>query len=217
MTRILYWFVCMAMALGLFCAPAAAQGFAPRNECEGYEDAQQFRIALVTAVANRNEDLLRSLVHDHTLLDFGGSQGWDTLRTRLDDPDYALWDELEAVLGLGCALREDGSMTMPYYFAQDIGELDAYAAHIALGENVPVYGDRQKSAILRSLDWEFVELAAFYEASEEPHDAAMREVLLGDGSRGFVAAEQLRGLIDYRLGAEKREGRWVIAFLVAGD
>jgi hypothetical protein len=84
-------------------------------------------MTLATAVANRDEVMLLPLFAPDVLLDFGGGSGREELRRRLNDPEYRLWDELEALLPLGCAEGADGGITMPWLWAQDLDEDDAFA------------------------------------------------------------------------------------------
>ena len=44
-----------------------------------------------------------------------------------------------------------------------------------------------------------------------------QQVTLADKSSGFVATDKLRSLLDYRLIASSRNGRWRITSLIAGD
>jgi hypothetical protein len=54
-------------------------------------------------------------------------------------------------------------------------------------------------------------------AGECDPEAAWRAIVLADGRRGFVAASQIRGAVDYRAGFTRRDGRWWLVIQVAGD
>ena len=197
-----------------YTALSPAGEFAPRDDCLNLAGAPEFRRALAQAVIARDADALVALADPAIGLDFGGGGGLDTLRSRLTDPDYALWEELEAILPLGCAAGTDGnSLTMPYYFAQDIGERDPYATYIAMGSDVPLRSAAAADAeVLSNVGWQAVEV------SEYPGEgASFASVTAADGRQGFAAMSDLRSLIDYRLLADRGDDGWKITMLVAGD
>lgn len=188
--------------------------FAPRDDCLNLSGAPEFRRALAQAVIARDADALVALADPAIGLDFGGGGGLDTFRARLTDPDYALWEELEAILPLGCAAGADGnSLTMPYYFAQDIGARDPYATYIAIGPDVLLRaGPAADAEVLGNVGWQGVEV------SEYPGEgASYASVTASDGRQGFAAMSELRSLIAYRLLANRGDDGWKITMLVAGD
>jgi hypothetical protein len=192
-------------------APFAAGKWAPRDECGSVEGAAAFRERLAVAVQARDPDALAELAAEDIKLDFGGGEGAAELRSRLDSPDYELWDELDALMTLGCAANEEGGITIPWYFAQDLGEIDPYTAWLVIGEDVPIYAARDGDRRSGALSWDLVEVADW--DPEQPR----QPVSLADGVSGFIATEKLRSLIDYRLIASSRNGRWRITTLIAGD
>jgi hypothetical protein len=192
-------------------SPLAKGKWAPRDECGAVEGATRFRERLAAAVKARDADALAALAADDIKLDFGGGEGTAELRARLDAPDYELWDELDKLMALGCAANEEGGITIPWYFAQDMGEIDPYTAWLVAGEDVPIYAARDGDRRIGALSWDLVELADW--DPEQPH----QQVTLAGGETGFIATGKLRSLIDYRLLASSRNGRWRITTLIAGD
>ena len=95
---------------------------------------------------------------------------------------------------------------------QDLGTVDPFEAMIVTGENVPVH-ERALATSRRvaSVSWNLVTLAA------PLTDTRYQRVELPDGTTGYIATGQLRSLIDYRLIASSRNGRWRITSFVAGD
>lgn len=210
-------------ALGLaFVSPAhAGEGaggasFEPRNECRGDPGAAAFLDALAAAVDARDSAALVALAADDVHLDFGGGEGRDELRARLDGGEeyYGdLWRELSAVLSLGCASDGDGFITLPWYFAQNFEVLDPFSTMLTIRPDVKVRATPSgEGKLVATLNWDPVELA-------ESHDpeVAFVEVILPDRSRGYVETAALRSLIDYRLVAEKTDEGWRISAFVAGD
>ena len=62
-----------------------------------------------------------------------------------------------------------------------------------------------------TLDWHTARLV------EEPADTPFVKVALFDGRTGWLKASDLISPLGYRLVAERRGDRWLIAALVAGD
>ena len=208
----------LAFALALaFPAVAQAKSVPPRNECEAAQGAAQFRLALATATANRDETMLKLLVHPQVHLDFGGGTGWDTMRERLDGGYYNLWEELEQVQMLGCGTRSDANgdeLFMPWYWGEDLGTDDAFSTFIVTGSDVPMYSSRDGSSDARTLDWEVVTLLD--EWSENA--SGLAHVRIADGREGYVDWASLRSQVDYRLIASRdEESGWQIIVFIAGD
>ena len=206
-----------ALAFLLLASPMAlaAKSVPPRDECNGVQGANAFRLALTTAVANRDENMLAALAEPEVLLDFGGGSGRDTLMARLDDGDYELWQELDRLLLLGCAAGEDASsLTIPWLFAQDLGTEDAFSTFVATGSAVPLRSAPDAGAsVVATLDWDVVTMTG-----EWTDDAEFFPVRTASGSAGFVAVTQLRSQVDYRLLAVRGDdGEFRINALVAGD
>lgn len=186
--------------------------WAPRNECKADEEAKGFLDALRQAVTKRDTQALLSLTATNVKLDFGGGTGHELLQQRLEDAEHPLWDDLERLAGLGCALDDMGNLTLPWIFAQDSKVDDAFTAMLALGEKVPMHETADPaSPVVEFVAWDFVTLAGEY--SEDP----VLQVRSRAGREGFMARKDLRSLVDYRLMASKGDDGWKIDLLVAGD
>ncbi len=192
-------------------SPLASGPWAPRDECGKVEGADAFRERLAAAAEARDADALVALAAEDIKLDFGGGEGTAELRSRLADEDRKLWAELDTLMTLGCAANEQGGITIPWHFDQDLGVTDSYTAWLVTGEGVPVLagpvGDERRATI----SWDLVEVETF--DPEQPRQQAR----LPDGTAGFIATDRLRSLLDYRLIASSRNGRWRITTFVAGD
>jgi hypothetical protein len=196
-------------------APKLAVGkYAPRDECQDQPGAEDFRRTLAKAVKDRDADALAALAAPDVKLDFGGGTGIGELRTRLAKKDWSLWDELDQLMELGCAVNEQGGITMPWYFAQPIDEVDHAMGMLVTGEKVPLHKDASAdSPTVTEISWDVVEL----KGGLQPGDK-FQEVVTPDGkTAGFVATDKLRSLLDYRLIASSRDGKWSFTSLVAGD
>jgi hypothetical protein len=201
------------VAPGSTAQPVLAQGpYAPRDTCAKVAGADTFRRQLAEAVEKRDTDALVGLAAADIKLDFGGSTGSEELRKRLNDKSWDLWNELDALMELGCSANAQGGITMPWYFDQNLGNVDAFTGWLVTGENVPVLaGPDASSPQVATVSWDLVELTTL-----DP-ERAYQQVQLRDSEVGFIATSKLRSVIGYRLIASSRNGRWRITSFVAGD
>lgn len=203
-------------------APGTAAGaYAPRDDCADLPGSAAFLRELYAAIDARDADALAGLAAEDIKLDFGGGSGTDELRRRLTANDGALWRELDVVTRLGCAINSQGGVTLPWYF-EHVSVRDPVNGFVVMGEDVPLLeAPRSDSAVVAMLSWDAVELVA-----GEPAPEGFRHVRLastglgvggGDAVQGYVAASELRSLIDYRLVAASRNGTWRVISLLKGD
>lgn len=187
--------------------------YAPRDECQDVPGADAFRKQLAEAIAARDADRLAALASPEVQLDFGGGSGLAELRSRLNDRDIDLWGELADLVKLGCALDDEGGITIPWDAAQEIDVQDPYMSMIVTGEEVPLRERADtKSPPLENVSWDIVTLVAGF----QPEDP-LQHVRSADGTEGYIATGDLRSLTDYRLSASRRDGKWKFTSLVAGD
>lgn len=194
--------------------PKLADGpYAPRDECAKVAGASAFREQLAEAVEARDADALVALAAPDVKLDFGGGSGAGELRNRLAKDEWSLWDELDALLTMGCAKGKQGGITLPWYFAQEIDAVDPAMGMIVTGEKVPLRNAPDSAGeTLEDISWDVVELVD----GLHPEDG-YQHVATVKGKQGYIATGKLRSLLDYRLIASSRDGKWSITSLVAGD
>ncbi len=192
--------------------PLAKGKWAPADTCDKVEGAGLFRRQLEAAVAARDADVLAALAAEDVKLDFGGGEGRAELRRRLADESTGLWEELDELLALGCSANGQGGITIPWYFDQEMGQVDPFETWLVTGENVPVLaGPGADDKTVRTVSWDLVQVASL--DPEQPR----QQIELPDGTAGYVATDKLRSLIDYRLIASSRNDRWRITSFIAGD
>jgi hypothetical protein len=186
--------------------------FAPRDECARLPGAAQFRNRLAEAIRLRDGGAIAAMASADVKLDFGGGAGRQALKSRLAGPGAELWQDLERLLPLGCAARGDDELSLPWLWNQDLGQADPFTALLVTGEDEPVRAGAARSAKkIATVSWDLVE------AVNMQPDQAFNAVRLADGRSGYIATDKLRSVIDYRLIAERRDGRWQIVALIAGD
>ena len=150
-------------------------------------------------------------------LDFGGGEGRAELRRRLADDSLGLWDELDALMALGCSANKQGGITIPWYFDQEMGQLDPFDTFVVSGEDVPLRsGPAADAPIVKRLSWDVV---VQWRNQENPDFLQVRwtDAEGGEPVEGYIDRDSLRSVIDYRLIASSRNGRWRVTSFVAGD
>lgn len=192
---------------------ALARGrFAPHDDCATINGAATFRANLADAVRQRDVRALSALAAEDIKLDFGGGAGVAELQRRLSDPQQDLWAELDAIMPLGCAENDQGGVTIPWIFEQDLGSRDPFSSMLVLGEGVPVLSAPAADARpIGEVSWDLVEITALQPG------AAFQQIVLPDEQTGFIASDRLRSPVDYRLTASSRNGKWSIISLINGD
>ncbi len=191
--------------------------WAPRNECNNLPGAMDFLASLQAAIDTRDADAFVALAAEDVKLDFGGGAGAAQLRERLEADGGAHWETLEQLLELGCAAGDETSITLPWYFAQTI-PVDPYMGAIVTGEDVPLYSAPATDASeLATISWDAVEQLPDDTEREGFERVVWTRLESEERVEGYIASAQLRSIIDYRLIANRRNNRWRITALIAGD
>lgn len=192
--------------------PLAPGRFAPRNECSDLPGADQFRSEVSSAVQRRDANALAALAAEDIKLDFGGGSGAVQLHERLADQQGTVWQEFDELLSLGCSANAQGGITIPWVADQELQVADPAMAMLVMGEDVPVRESPDEAApVVSVLSWDVVTLEAFQPGAPFQH------VKLPDDTLGFIRSDELRSMLDYRLTASSRNGRWSITSFLAGD
>ncbi|OYZ44970.1 MAG: hypothetical protein B7Y31_02145 [Novosphingobium sp. 16-62-11] len=185
--------------------------YAPQDDCSVQPGWPAFRKALVTAIQTRDADGLATLAAPDIALDYGGGSGTAELKKRLADPKTGLWQELDAILPLGCAM-EGGLAAMPWVFWHVPEDIDSYNAMLVMGDQTPLR-DKLDGKAISPVGWFIVGIDPM---GFDPKAPSTR-VALRNGQQGWVETEKLRSLLDYRLIAEPQDGTWRITAFIAGD
>jgi Bacterial SH3 domain len=122
------------------------------------------------------------------------------------------------VLALGGSFQNEVTFTAPYTFSRFPDKLDAFEHGVIVGENVRV---RQKptvdSPVVTSLSFDIVAVTDWGERLSGDSKQGWVRVKLAGGQEGYISSGYVHSPIDYRAVFEKRQGRWLITSLVAGD
>ena len=193
--------------------PGPVVAYPPRQECAKLPGFAEFRDKLFAAAKAKDVEALVALADPRINLDFCGGAGKDELRKRLSDPKTPLWAEILKLEPLGCAV-DGGLATMPWIFSrvpETIG--DGASTLLGMGTGLALRDKPAATAkVARRLDWPLVEAVG----SADPK-LPFAQVRLADGTRGYMAGDELRGMLEYRLVADRQGGEWRITALIAGD
>jgi hypothetical protein len=193
--------------------PRQAGKYAPRDECGALPGARAFREKLAAAILARDAEAIAGMASEDVRLGFGGDDGRKRFLARLKAPDGKLIDALAELLPLGCVATDGGGLTIPWVFAQDMGDIDSYSAMLVTGVDVPLRASaKADAAAMERVSWDVVTLTG----SLRP-DAAFQQVRTRSGKTGYMASDRLRSLLDYRLLAVRNGDAWRITALLAGD
>lgn len=201
-------------------APLRAQ-VAPVDEAGRDPSLARFRAELLDAVERRDTAFLLETLAEDVLPGFGADRGVEGFRREwLADErpqEERLWPVLEEVLRGGGAFADDSTFVAPYTFAAFPEALDPFLHRVVTGTGVRVRAEPGLGGeVLAHLSHAVVAVPERREVVE----ASGREwmaVRLRDGRRGWIAREYLKHPLDYRAVLVRRDGRWRLRSLVAGD
>lgn len=197
--------------------PAAqAQSLPPRDDCLRIDGYRELRRDIDDIVRSRDAQRLLALTDESILSSFGEDETREafeqTWRLREQGAASAFWREFEAVLSLGCGMR-DGALVFPYQFASEAPEpADPFATFLTLGSAVPMRArPAERAPQTGTLDWDLIEQTDISEDGEWSYVAAQ------GGREGWVRQSGLRSMVDFRAQFQRREGQWRLTVFVAGD
>lgn len=173
-----------------------------------------FRDRVRLIVQRRDTSALLSLLAKDIVNSFGGDGGTAEFRERwrLSDSKTTLWTVLEEILTRGGRFNSPGSFTAPYTFFGIPDSLSTFEHLIVVDSGVPVYQRPDRAS-------DVVDLLAFdvVRADTAAVGRGWTGVVRSGARVGYVETRFVRSAVGYRVGFERRGGKWVIVFLVAGD
>ena len=198
----------------------AAEVFAQRELLPVDQAAQQpdffsFRAQLLAAVARRDSDAILAVVSEDITNSFGGVGGVAEFKRMWDiaSPESRLWATMATILGLGGTFIADGRFTAPYTFSRWPRDLDPFTHMVVIGASVRARSAPSVTATpLASFSFAIVELA-----KNSDWGSPWLAIRLPGGKTGYMNRRYIRSPVGYRASFEKRDGRWQMTILVAGD
>jgi hypothetical protein len=207
--------LCLAVA-----APAAAQPANPTDDAT--RDPALAKVRNEALAAAKAKDTKKLLAHTdpRVQLNFGGDTGHAKF-TQLLRREPSLWDELVWALENGGKI-EKGIFSAPWTFSVNIGDRDPFSAAIAPGTEAPAHAQPNAGApVLANIGRRVVTVTDWGKSPEQFGPFYKRTgwitIQLDDKRVAYVEAKHLRSSVDFRAGFEKKRGRWVMTFFLAGD
>jgi hypothetical protein len=183
-----------------------------------------FREKLVAAVKKKDSKFVLGIVDPKIKNGFGGNDGLAEFKKqwKINDPNSELWKELLTVLTHGGTFdkRRRNSFYAPYLFTGFPEDTDAFDHQAIFGEMVNLRAQPDTNApVVATLSYNIVKVdySDSVKSSASDDDYSWLKIETLGGKKGFVKAEFVRSSIDYRAGFEKKKGKWLMVFFLAGD
>ena len=197
---------------------------------EASQDASflAFRKKLIAAAERKDLKYVQSIMDPKIELSFGGHSGLSGFRS-LWKKESEFWEEFLPVIKNGGKFVGEGRnrlnfFSAPYVFTDMPEDLDHFEHFAVFGNNVNLRERPEMNApVIAQLSYNIVKVD--HEAAtkrktgpgEYDYKIDWQKVTTLGGQTGWMKAEYVRSPIDYRAGFEKKRGRWVMTFFIAGD
>ncbi len=192
---------------------------------EAAEDASflAFRNKLIAAVEKKDSRYILSMVDPKIKNGFGGRDGIANFRRdwKLDRHDSEFWPKFDWVIRNGGAFTGEGSkkrnnFAAPYVYSNWPEDLDAFENFAITGTDVNLRkAPGTDSEVVGKLSYNIVKIES--DLGADGRVPEWRRVSTLGGQTGYVHRDYVRSSVDYRAGFEKKRGRWVMTFFLAGD
>jgi hypothetical protein len=211
------WLAAMTTCVGA----AQSRKLNPVDEAPKDPSFKAFRDRLLAAVKQRDETVLYESLDPQITNGFGGKGGITEFKTqwKMGGERTRLWDELVTILSMGGSFSNVGgqkSFCAPYVYSNFPDDLDAYGYAAITGTGVRVRAAANLNApVITALSHDIVQLDA--EPSTSGDTSEWVKIIAPNGKKGYVFGKYIRRPIDYRACFEKKQGKWKMTVLVAGD
>jgi len=215
------------LVLGLLFLASAAAGqeryLRPVDEAAKDPSFLTFRTKLIAAAERRDGRYVLSMVDPKIQDGFGDRNGiaWFKRDWKLDRPDSEFWPKFLAVMKNGGSFTGEGAKKMsmfaaPYIYSSWPDDLDAFDYFAITGTDVNLRKEgRADGEIVGKLSHNIVKIES--DVGSDGKTPEWRRVTTLGGMTGYVHRDFVRSSVDYRAGFEKKRGRWVMTFFLAGD
>jgi hypothetical protein len=210
----------------LFLALAAAwqeRYLRPVDEAAEDPSFLAFRTKLIAAAERKDGRYVLSMVDPKIQNGFGDRNGiaWFRRDWKLDRPDSEFWPKFLAVMKNGGSFTGEGAKKMsifaaPYIYSSWPEDLDAFDHFAITGTDVNLRKEgRADAEVVGKLSHNIVKIEG--DIGNDGKTPEWRRVTTLGGLTGYVHRDYVRSSVDYRAGFEKKRGRWVMTFFLAGD
>jgi hypothetical protein len=195
----------------------------PVDESAADPEFSKFYQSFRTAVAQKDAKFLIGILDPEVQSEIDGDQGPDAFEKRWkpDSPDSKLWAELAAVAALGGSFsKEQGTKTFcaPYIYSKFPDAIDSFEHGVILRANVQLRSKPSEHAsVIARLSHDIVKVPDWKPAPDDSHiDVQWLRVIARAGS-GYVRTSDIRSPTDFRACFHRKDGTWLLRWLIAGD
>jgi hypothetical protein len=182
-----------------------------------------FRTKLIAAAERKDGRYVLSMVDPKIQNGFGDRNGivWFRRDWKLDRPDSEFWPKFLVVMKNGGSFTGEGAKKMsifaaPYIYSSWPDDLDAFEYFAITGTDVNLRKEgRADAEVVGKLSHNIVKIEG--DIGNDGKTPEWRRVTTLGGLTGYVHRDFVRSSVDYRAGFEKKRGRWVMTFFLAGD
>jgi hypothetical protein len=218
------WFCIAVFALTTVAhaAEAPAPGrLPPIDEAAKDPSFVQFRNELKAVIARKDAAKLFTYLASDIHLSFGGDYGAPEFHQMWKpfDKDTKVWSVLGLIVDNGGKFIAPGGFAAPYAYAAFPEDLDALSYVVVTN---PAAALREKpnadARAIGKLNYDILEVVK--SSGKMQHEAGPNdwdEVRTAASQRGYVLSSDVRSPVEYRAIFERRNGKWVIQTLIAGD
>jgi hypothetical protein len=198
----------------------------PIDDAESDPEFLAFRGKVLAAAERKDAKFIYSIVDSAILNGFGGRNGiaWFKRDWKLESANSQFWPKFLAVIRNGGSFQGEGdkkrnSFVAPYVYSNWPEDLDSFEYFAIFGSDVNLRKTPSTDGeIVGKLSYNLVRIKPeTLPKSGRSEYPGWKHVRTLGGLEGFVKEDYVRSSVDYRAGFEKKRGRWVMTFFLAGD
>lgn len=224
MKRIL--FLMIAVATVAMSISAQERYLKPVDEASQDPSFLAFRAKLIAAVDRKDAAYIYSIVDPKIRNGFGDRDtiAWFKRDWKLENKNSKFWKTFAAVIKNGGAFWGEGVIKMntfaaPFTYSNWPEDLDSFEYFVIFGTDVNLRDEPSSTGkVVAKLSHNIVKVEQeTLPKSGRSEYPGWRKVKTLGGVEGFVKDEFVRSSVDYRAGFEKKRGKWMMTFFLAGD
>ena len=195
----------------------------PVDESGNDSSFRAFKQQLERAVHARDSSSLLKLVDPQIRNGFGGDDGAEKFQEiwNPEKTDSEIWEILETILSLGATDESSAEAHLfcaPYVFRRFPDELDPFEYDVVIRPDAPLrLRPDTQAPVVAKISYEIVKRLDWVKSDNGRFLDSWARVRTFDSKEGFMSARDVWSPIGYRACFQKKEGRWMMAFLGAGD
>lgn len=197
----------------------------PSDEASQDASFLSFRGELKKAIRQRDRKFILNILDPNITNSFGGDGGIEEFKKiwKPEKPDSLLWKTLHDVLKAGGSFNthqeKEIHFVAPYIFSNFPKEFDVFKYAAVTGPGVRVREHPSlKSPVVGTLSYDIIYINNWRpQQIEKGSTLSWLEITTCNNKKGYIEKSHVRSAIDYRAIFKKKNNRWLLNALVAGD